>query len=194
LTLVVLVDQVIELVHFEDLIFLSNFKLGDIFIVQFNLTVDSDFLLVKNGLLCAQIIILAVNSALLLSTLNVLNLTSDPIFLHVRGLVIDLLDLLLDVVAHVLSWANKLITITASFQVSALTVQTIDLESLLLNLQKSLLDVLLDVHDIRLFFLELTNEIVKFLLQDLVLSRCVQVVKSDSGDLIGVVLDLHLLL
>ena len=127
LTLVVLVNQVIELVHLEDLVFLSDFKLSNVFVVQLNLTIDPDFLLVKNGFLCAQIIVLAVNSALLFSTLDVLNLTSDPIFLDVGGFIIDFLDLLLNVIAHVLGGPDELVTVATSLKVGTFTVQTIDM-------------------------------------------------------------------
>lgn len=97
------------------MVLLGDLQLGDVLVVSFDLGIDSDFLLVKDGLLRAEIIILAVNLALLLNTLDVLNLTRDPVFLDISRLIIDLLDLLLDIVTHVLSGSHKLIAIATAF-------------------------------------------------------------------------------
>ena len=48
LLLVVLEDQVIELVHLEDLVLLVNFEATNLLVVTFDLRVDSDFLLVED--------------------------------------------------------------------------------------------------------------------------------------------------
>ena len=61
LALIVLVDQIIQFVHFADLVFLGHLQLGDVLVVTFDLGIDSDFLLVEDGLLRAEIIILTIN-------------------------------------------------------------------------------------------------------------------------------------
>lgn len=48
LSFIVLVDQVIKLVHLEDLIFLSDFKLSDFLAMAIDLRIDSDLLLVQD--------------------------------------------------------------------------------------------------------------------------------------------------
>lgn len=106
LLLVVLVDQVVELVHLEDLVLLGDFEFTDGFVVTLNLRVYPDLLLVQNRLLRAQVISLALNLVLLLLTLDELDLVRDPVLLDVSGFVIHLLDLLLNVVAKVLLGAD----------------------------------------------------------------------------------------
>ena len=162
LPLVVLVDEVIELVHLEDLVLLRNFELADSLLMALNFGIDPDLLLVKDGLLGAEVIAFAVDLALLFLALDQLNLVRDPVLLHVGGLFIDFLDLLLDVVAVVLGRANKLVflAIAAVLEGGALTVKTIDFKSLLLDSQQSVLDVLLDLCHIILFLLELRNQVV----------------------------------
>lgn len=150
--------------------------------------------MVQDSLLRAQIVVLAVNLALLFHALDVLDLTRDPVLLHVGRLVIDLLNLLLDVVAHVLGRSDEFVTVTASLQVGTLSVEAIHLQSLLLDLEQSILDVLLNVHHIGLFLFKLTNQVVELLLENLILSRRVKVIKSNSGDFISVVLDFDLFL
>ena len=196
LPLVVLVDEVIELVHLKDLILLGNFELADSLLMALNFGIDPDLLLVKDGLLGAEVVTFAVNLALLLLALDQLDLVRDPVFLHVGGLFIDLLNLLLDIVAMVLSRANELIllAIATVLEGGALTIQTIDFKGLLLDSQQAVLDVLLDLSHIILLLLELSNEVVKLLLKHLVLSLSVEVIKTHTRDLIGVVLDLNLLL
>jgi hypothetical protein len=60
----------------------------------------------------------------------------------------------------------------------------VHLKSLLLDLKESLLDVLLNLGNGLLLLLQLIDQIIKFLLQNLVLSSGVQVVQLDSGDLV----------
>ena len=142
----------------------------------------------------AKAIVGTVDIVLRLLLLDELDLVRDPVFLHVSGLVIDFLDLLLDVVTMVLDGANVLITITTTSKVSTLTVETINLQCLLLDPQQTSLDVLLDLLNITLFFLELRDQILKLLLEHFVLSCGVQVIKTNSGDFIGVVLNVNLFL
>ena len=123
-----------------------------------------------------------------------LDLVGDPVFLNISCLVIDLLNLLLNVVSMVLYWADELITITSSLQVGALTVQSIDLKCLLLDSQESCLDLFLDLLHVSLLLLELTNEIIEFSLEYIVLRGRIQVIKANTRDLIGVVFDFNLLL
>ena len=159
-----------------------------------DLGVDSDFLLVKDGLLGSQVVILAINLVLLLDTLDVVNLARNPVFLHISCLVIDFLNLLLDIVAHVLGWALVLITVASALQIGTFTVQTIDLQGLLLDLEQAILDALLDLHHVGLLLLKLANQVIQLLLQHVVLRLRVQVIEADSGDFVRVVLNLDLLL
>ena len=194
LSLIVLIDQVIQLVHLEHLVLLGDLELPDCLVVTIDLRVDSDLLLVKDGLLGSQVVVLTIDLRLLLLTLDQLNLVGDPVFLDVGSFFINLLDLLLNVVALVFNGTDEFITITATLERSALTVEPVHSECLLLNAQQSSLDVLLDLLDIFLFLFELANQIVKLLLEHLVLGSRVQVIETDTGDLIGIVLNLDFLL
>ena len=195
LALIVLIDEIIELIHLEDLVLLGDFELSDLLVVALNLGIYSDFLLVEDRLLGAEVIILAVDFVLLFLALDELDLVGDPVLLDVGCLVVDLLDLLLDVVAVVLDRADELVTtISTTLQVGTLTVQTIDLQSFLLDSQQAGLDRLLDLLHVSLLLLELPDEVIELLLENTVLGGGVEVVKSDTRDLVGVVLDLDLLL
>ena len=194
LATVVLIDLAVELVHLEDLVLLGHFQLSDLLVVALDLRVDSNFLLVKDGFLSSQIVVLAINLALLLLALDKLDLVSDPVLLNVGCVIIDFLDLLLDVVTVVFDGSNELITISTALKVGTLTVQTIDLKCLLLDVQQSSLDLLLNILDISLLRLQLIDQIVKLLLENLVLSGRVEVIETYTRDLISVVLDLDLFL
>ena len=54
--------------------------------------------------------------------------------------------------------------------------------------------MLFDLLDVFLLFLELTDQVLKLSLEHLVLGRSVQVIKTDTRDLVSVVLNLDLLL
>ena len=194
LATVVLIDLTVELVHLEDLVLLGHFQLSDLLVVALDLRVDSNFLLVKDGFLSSQIVVLAINLALLLLALDKLDLVGDPVLLNVGCVIIDFLDLLLDVVTVVFDGSNELITITTALKVGTLTVQTIDLKGLLLDVQQSALDLLLNILDISLLRLQLIDQVVKLLLENLVLRSRVEVIETYTRDLISVVLDLDLFL
>ena len=159
-----------------------------------DLRIDSNFLLVEDRFLGAQVIILTVNLRLLLLALNKLNLVRDPVLLNVGRVIVDFLDLLLDVVTVVFDGSDELIAITTALKVGALTVQTIDLEGFLLDIQESALDLFLNVLDIGLLRLQLIDEVVELLLENLILRSRVEVVEANTRDLIGIVLDLNLFL
>jgi len=148
--------------------------------VALHLVVDPDLLLIENGLLSAQIIRVFLNLVLLVLLLNQLNLVGDPVLLHVGSFVVDFLDLLLNVVTKVLLRTDRFVTITAILESSAHSVETIDLESLLLNAEESVLDVLLNGGHVVLFLLQLVDQVIKFLLKHLVLRLCVEVVEADT--------------
>lgn len=131
--LVVLVDQVIELVHFENLILLGDVQFSNLLVVTFNCGINADFLLIEDRFLGAQVIVVAIDCLLLTLTLDKFNLVCDPVFLNIGCLVIGLLYLLLDVVTMVFDWAHEFVSVSTSLQVGTLTVQTIDLQSFLLN-------------------------------------------------------------
>ena len=133
LATVVLIDLTVELVHLKDLVLLGHLKLSNLLVVVLDLGVDSNFLLVKNRFLSAKVIVLTVNLVLLLLALNELNLVGDPVLLNVGCVIVDFLDLLFDVVTMVFDGSDELVTITTALKVGALTVQTIDLKCLLLD-------------------------------------------------------------
>ena len=194
LATVVLIDLTVELVHLEDLVLLGHFQLSDLLVVAFDLRIDSNFLLVKDGFLSSQIVVLAIDLVLLLLALDKLDLVGDPVLLNVSCVIINFLDLLLDVVTVVFDGSDELITITTTLKVSTLTVQTIDLKGLLLDVQQSALDLLLNILDISLLRLQLIDQVVKLFLENLVLRSGVEVIETDTRDLISVVLDLDLFL
>ena len=150
LATVVLVNLTVELVHLEDLVLLGHLQLSDLLVVVLDFRIDSNFLLVEDRFLGAQVIILTVNLRLLLLALNKLNLVRDPVLLNVGRVIVDFLDLLLDVVTVVFDGSDELITISTALKVGTLTVQTIDLKGLLLDVQQSALDLLLNILDISL--------------------------------------------
>lgn len=59
--LVVLVDQVIELVHFENLILLGDVQFSNLLVVTFNRGINADFLLIEDRFLGAQVIVVAID-------------------------------------------------------------------------------------------------------------------------------------
>jgi hypothetical protein len=58
----------------------------------------------------------------------------------------------------------------------------------------SLLDLLLKVIDLLFLLLELGNQVVQLLLEKLVLLNTVEVINSDSGDFVRIVLNINFLL
>ena len=176
LATVILIDLAVELVHFEDLVLLGHFQLSDLLVVVLDLRVDSNFLLVKDGFLSSQIVVLAIDLVLLLLTLDELDLVGDPVLLNVGCVVVDFLNLLLDVITVVFDGSDELITISTALKVSTLTVQTIDLKRLLLDVQQSALDLLLNILDISFLRLQLIDQVVKLLLEHLVLRGRVEVI------------------
>ena len=194
LATVVLIDLTVELVHLEDLVLLGHLQLSDFLVMALNLRVNSNFLLVKDGFLSSQIVVLAIDLVLLLLALDKLDLVGNPVLLNVGCVIVDFLNLLLDVVTVVFDGSNELITITTALKVGTFTVQTIDLKGLLLDVQQSALDLLLNILDISLLRLQLINQVVKLLLENLVLRSGVEVIETDTRDLISVVLDLDLFL
>lgn len=137
--------------------------------------------------------VLAVNLRFVFLAFDQLNLVGDPVFLDISSLFINFLNLLLDVVAQVFGGAHEFIAIATSLQVGTLTVERVDLQGFLLDAEEALLDVFLNLLDIVLFFLELSFEIVELFLKDFILSGRVQVVKSNTRDLVRVVLNLNFL-
>ena len=176
------------------MVLLGHLQLSNLLVVVLDLRIDSNFLLVEDRFLGAQVIILTVNLRLLLLAFNKLNLVRDPVLLNVGCVIIDFLDLLLDVITVVFDGSDELITITTALKVGALTVQTIDLEGFLLDIQESALDLFLNVLDIGLLRLQLIDEVVELLLENLILRSRVEVVEANTRDLIGIVLDLNLFL
>lgn len=194
LLLVVLENQVVQLVHLEDLVLLGYFELTDSFVVTFHLTVDPNFLLIKDGLLRAETVVVTVNPVLVFLLLDELDLVRDPVLLHVGRLIVHLLDLLLDVVAMVLDWADILVSISTALQVSALSIQSVHLQGLLLDSQQASLDILLDLLHVTLLLLKLGDQVFELFLEDVILCGRVEVVEADTGDFIGVIFNVDFFL
>ena len=194
LLLVVLVDQVVELVHLEGLVLLRHFHFSDALVMCLDLTIDADLFLIKNRLLSAQVVVLCVHLGLISLLFDELDLVGNPVLLDVRGLVVDLLDLFLDVIAVVFDGANELVTISLALQLGADSVQSVHFQCLFLNLEQASLDSFLLLLDVLLLVSKLIDEIIKFLAESLVLCRGVEVVKTHTGNLVGVVFVLNLLL
>ena len=180
LTLVVLVDHVIELVHLKDLVLLGDLELSDLLVVSLDVVVDANLLLLKDRLLGSQVVIVSGHLSLFLLALDERDLVRDPVLLHIGGFIVDLLHLLLDIVAMVLVGSLEVFAVAAALQLRALPVQAIDFECLLLNLEQTFLDVLLNSLHVLLFFFELTNKVFELLLKNFVLSRSVQVIQADT--------------
>ena len=72
--------------------------------------------------------------------------------------------------------------------------ELVDLELSLVDSVVSLLDVLLELFDFVLLLFELGDEVIQFLLEEVVLLHTVEVVDSDSGDFVGKVFDLDFFL
>lgn len=70
LMLIVLVDQVIELVHFEDLVLLGDFQLSNLLVVTFNRGINADFLLIEDRFLGTQVVVVAIDAVSLTLALD----------------------------------------------------------------------------------------------------------------------------
>lgn len=63
-----------------------------------HLSVDSEFLLIQDRLLIEQVVVGLIEFRLGFLSLDQLDLVLDPVLLHVRGLILNLFNLLLQVV------------------------------------------------------------------------------------------------
>lgn len=162
--------------------------------VRLNLTINADFFLIKNRLLSAKVVILRVHLGLISLLLDKLDLVCNPVLLDIGGLVVNLLDLFLDIVAVILDRANKLVAISLALQLGADSVQPVHFQCLFLNLEQAPLDGLFLLLDVLLLVSELVDQIIKFLAKGLVLCRGVEVIKTHAGNFIGVVFVLNFLL
>ena len=115
--------------------------------------------------------------------------------MNLSGILFNFFNLLLEVVDLILKWSLILVSIaTTTTKLSLFTVQMIDLQSLLLDLNVSLLDILLDLGYSLLLILELSDKIIKLLLKDLVLGLGVQIIELDTRDFVSIVLNLNFLI
>jgi hypothetical protein len=125
--------------------------------------------------------------------LNQVCLVGNPLLLDLNDFVLKLLGLLEDVV--LLGFHRSRVFIdTSILEESPLTVELIDLQLLLVDSVVPLLDVLLEFLNFDFFLLELSDQVVKLVLEQFVLLDTVQVVDSDSGDFVGQVFYFNLLL
>jgi len=105
----VLVEQIIQLVHFEVKVLESNFEGADFFFMTLHLVVKSELFLLQYGLLCAERVTLVGQVRQCVLLLNQLGLVSDPLLLHLCDLILLLIDLLLDIVLLGFKWPRILI-------------------------------------------------------------------------------------
>ena len=140
----VAIEKIVQLVHLKGLVLQGDFELPDSLIVSFYLIVESKLLLVKDRLFGQEIIIITCNFRIGLLFLNKLNLILNPFLLDLSDFFVNLLDLLRNAVTLVFKGTSVLITISASFQIGALSVQSVDTELLLLDFNVTLLDVSFD--------------------------------------------------
>ena len=126
-------------------------------------------------------------------SLDEVGLVGDPLLLDLDHLLFELLDLLVNVILLGLHGSGVLVD-TCVLELSPYSVELVDLELSLVNSVVSLLDVLLELFDFVLLFFELGDEVIQFLLEEVVLLHTVEVVDSDSGDFVGKVFDLDFFL
>lgn len=126
--------------------------------------------------------------------LNQLGLIGDPLLLNLSDLILHVIDLLLNVVLLSLEWTGILILTVLLLELIELPVKSVDLVLLLRDCDVSLLDITLEFLDLTLFLLELVDEVVKLLLEELVLRLGVQVINADTRDLISDVFNFDFLL
>ena len=92
------VEEIVQLVHLEGLVLESDLKLSDPLVMCFNFRVESEFLLVKDRLFGQKVIIISSNPTFSLLLLDQFNLILNPLFLHLRNFLINLLDLFCDTI------------------------------------------------------------------------------------------------
>ena len=166
----VAVEEIIQLVHLEGLVLESDFELSDSLVVRFNLRVESKLLLVKDRLFGQKIIIVTRVLGFSFLLLNQLNLVLNPLFLHLSDLLVDLLNLLCNAVTLIFERSPILITISASFQISTLPVQSVDAELFLLNLYMTRLDTVLNFLYVSFLLLEFANQFLQLLVKQFILT------------------------
>ena len=92
-----------------------------------------------------------------------------------------------------LKWSRVLIN-SEVFEKRPLSVKFVHLELLLVNSVVSLFNVLFEFLNFNFLFLQLSQQILEFFLKKLVLLYTVEVINSNSGNLVAEVLNLDLFL
>ena len=189
----VLVEQIVELVHLEIKVLFGDLEHSDLFLMTLDLVVESHLLLFEDRLSGSQLIAVGLDVHVVGLLLDEIGLVSNPLLLNVDDLVLKLLGLLKNVVLLSLHRTRVLVD-TSIFELSPDSVELIDSQLSLIDLVVSLLVVLLELLNFVLLLLELGDQVVQLFLEELVLLNTVEVIDSDSGDLIAEVLDFDLLL
>ena len=189
----VLVEQIVELVHLEIKVLFGDLEHSDLFFMTSDLVVEPHLLLFEDRLSGSQLIAVGLDVHMVGLLLDKIGLVSNPLLLNVDDLVLELLGLLKNVVF--LSFhRTRVLVDTGVFELSPDSIELIDSQLSLIDLVVSLLVVLLELFNLVLLFLELSNEVIQFLLEKLILLDTVEVINSDSGDFIGQILDFNFLL
>ena len=108
----------------------------------------------------------------------------NPLLLYLSDLFIDLFDLLCNAVTLIFEWSPVFITISASFQISTLPVQSVDTELLLLNLNMTRLDTVLNLLHVSFFLLEFANQFFQLFVEQFILTLRIQIIDTDTRDFI----------
>jgi len=175
----VFVEQIVELVHLEIQVLLGDLKHSDLLLMALNLVVKSHLLLLQDGLSGPQLITVFLNVHVVGLSLNQVSLVGDPLLLDCNNLVLKLLGLLKNVVLLSLHRARVLVD-SGVFELGPDSVELVNSQLSLIDLVVSLLVVLLELLDFVLLFFQLSNQVIQFLFEQLILLDTVEVINSNS--------------
>lgn len=156
LEVVVLVEQVIQLVHFEVQVLLGHLQLSDFLLVTVDLRIQAQLLLLQNRLLGAQLLAVSGERHVGGLALNQVSLVRNPLFLNLNDFILELFSLLENVVLLCFQRSGVLVH-TCVLQLSPDTVELVDLELAFVDSVVALLNVLLELLDLVLFLLKLSD-------------------------------------
>ena len=124
---------------------------------------------------------------------NQVSLIRDPGLLNLNDFIFKLLCLLENVVLFGFHWSRVFFD-TSVHQLGILSVKLVYLELLLVDSVVSFFDVDLETFNFLFLFFQLTDQIVKFFLKEVILLDTVKVIDSHSRNFIGKILNIDLLL
>jgi len=160
----VLVEQVIQLIHFKIKVILCNFKLPNLFLVRLNLGVNSQFLLLKDRLLGSKLFTHCGFPHVSVLFLNKISLVLDPLFLSLNNLILKLFSELDDVIFLGLHRSWVLIITTLFFKLCPNPIELVNSKLFFINNVMSLLNLLLKVIHFLFSVFKFSNKVIKLLL------------------------------